>query len=378
MLTLATLLMGIVPMQVGAQSRNRASRVRKAATPTHVSTKVQWTITPKTAQVTIDGNSTHNVTNGNLEVTLAEGEHTYKVTADGYRTHEGTLRTARKDAISLSVNLRSKNIGGIDIAAFPDDVSINFNGQTYQTSVSIDTLASGNYRTSFSKEGYTPLDTTLIVKDGLTSYYNIFLQRGNYAVAHKADKSKNTTLAKAEKPSKTTTKPTKHSAKSTNKHSTDYLIMAQGGYDFNGDPSFGLMLGMVKQNGFYLKGMSSFNMQFVNYECPESGEVFIPNSGLKKVFYKEGFKYKTLYGSAGYLRKLCKPLIAYVGAGYGKHEVIWTTIDDKNVVNRGLSTQGVIAEGGLILKVGKFALSCGAQTVRFRSCELQVGIGVAL
>lgn len=43
-----------------------------------------------------------------------------------------------------------------------------------------------------------------------------------------------------------------------------------------------------------------------------------------------------------------------------------------------LSKKGVAAEGGLILTLGKFSLSCGVQTINFATGEIQFGIGLAI
>lgn len=335
---------------------------------------------------------------------------------------------ARQALPQRDVTTLRKKIGGIDIAAFPEGVNISFNGKNYTTSLAIDSLAVGSYKFVLSKPGYASTDTTFVVTEGKTSFYNVFLPvlAGKSKLVAQVRSSKSEKVSKTKKTAKAQ-KPTKaekaaqaalvakaeqdakakqaaqaalvakaeQEAKAAKKnelvetaspvvsknkkhHPTNFLALAEAGTSFKGDPSFGLMMGVVKRNGFYLKGMSSFNNQFIERESLGSELINMPDGSQASAFYQKGFRYKTLYLSGGYVREICKPLLVYVGTGYGKHEVIWTTTDNVTVVNRALSMNAVIAEGGLICRMGKFAISCGYQTIKFYTGELHVGIGVSL
>lgn len=353
---------------------------------------------------------------------------------------------ARQALPQRDVTTLRKKIGGIDIAAFPEGVNISFNGKNYTTSLAIDSLAVGSYKFVLSKPGYASTDTTFVVTEGKTSFYNVFLPvlAGKSKLVAQVRSSKSEKVSKTKKTAKAQ-KPTKAEkaaqaalvakaeqeakakeaaqaalvakaeqeakakqaaqaalvakaeqdakaakknelvetaspvvSKSKKHHPTNFLALAEAGTSFKGDPSFGLMMGVVKRNGFYLKGMSSFNNQFIERESLGSELINMPDGSQASAFYQKGFRYKTLYLSGGYVREICKPLLVYVGTGYGKHEVIWTTTDNVTVVNRALSMNAVIAEGGLICRMGKFAISCGYQTIKFYTGELHVGIGVSL
>lgn len=79
--------------------------------------------------------------------------------------------------------------------------------------------------------------------------------------------------------------------------------------------------------------------------------------------------------TAGYMRRIAKPLYAYIGAGYGSRTLAWETVEDELVKNADHSATGVAAEIGAIGRFGKFAVSVGCQTVNFKYTELSAGVG---
>lgn len=80
--------------------------------------------------------------------------------------------------------------------------------------------------------------------------------------------------------------------------------------------------------------------------------------------------------TAGYLRRIWKPLYLYVGAGYGNAVSAWELKDDTWAKNIDHSANGAAAELGGILRLGKFALSVGFHTVNFKHHEASAGIGL--
>lgn len=258
-----------------------------------------------------------------------------------------------------------KAFGGVNVACYPDGASIHFNGKDYTTNFVADSLVAGKYPCVISKVGYVSIDTTLVVREGVTGFYNVFMRKG----ASPKTKTVATTRPVVQ-PKVTKEKKAKEPAPSY-ASKTKVLAMAQMGYAGSGDLAYGLMLGVVKDNGFYVKGLASFSTETVQFERE--------GAGLNDFTFAEGDTDKqSLYFSGGYLRKLCKPLLMYVGAGYGKHDEIWTTTEGYKVKNKDLTDEGVLFEGGLVLRAGAFAVSAGVQTLKFKTCALQVGLGVTL
>lgn len=350
----------------------------KSYTPVSTATKVQWDVTPKKCQIIIDGGKqTLSSANGNVSAMLVEGVHSYEVVSEGYHTFKGKVNTNRRKNISLNVVLRKSHVGGIDVAAFPDSVDILFGDKKYQTLVSLDSVAEGDHRFSFSKEGYVPVDTTFAVKDGVTSYYSVALypKEVEMSIAETGKKGKSRRLKEKKSENLAKSEVASTGASATRKWPSSFLLMAQAGY--SNELSYGLMIGYVKTNGFYVKGLSNFGASSTDYVADKAGMIQMDGKSCAP-YYTTDVKHANFALSAGYLRRLAKPVICYVGAGYGQQKVVWTTIDNQTVENQDLSKKGVAAEGGLIFTLGKFSLSCGVQTINFATGEVQFGIGLAI
>lgn len=306
---------------------------------------VTFEIIPAQAQVVIDGKQKYSVENGVLELNLPEGEHEYKISALGYLSFEGKLTSVPNESVEIKITLNKEWRGAIDLAAFPDDVEITYGRHKYGAMLELDGLPAGEHSFSFTKKGYRTVDTTFVVKSGVRNFYSVILSPiESYS---------------------------KRKEKKTNRW--NMLLLSQAGY--NTDVSLGLMVGMMRKNGFYLKALTSLNAPKADYKCTETG--MIQEGDLQHYPY---YKTKTLYSqyavSAGYLRMLGKPVGIYVGAGYGSHTVVWETIEGTKVENEDLLKSGAVAECGIILRLKKFALSCGVQSIDFSYTEIQFGLGV--
>lgn len=247
------------------------------------------------------------------------------------------------DTVSTDVVRASQDTGSIDIATFPDSVEILYNGYKYMPDFD-EVLPVGIHRFCFSKSGYISVDTTFTVGKNIAGYYSVVLSRVALPVA--------------------TTK---------SKRRLNTLIMPQLGY--NQDLSLGVMVGFLKRNGFYVKALTSLESGASSYVCSESGAIQVEGQPCYPYYKSDVASHPGFSVSAGYLRELWKPLIVYVGAGYGSRKMIWETIDGAKVDNDGFSAIGVAAECGAILRLGKFAVSCGVQTVNFTYSEMQFGLG---
>ena len=102
------------------------------------------------------------------------------------------------------------------------------------------------------------------------------------------------------------------------------LIMAQAGFGGGGQTSFGGMIGFTRTNGFYAAFRSDFNSVKTVGECSDSQKTADGSS----IIYEPGKTEKSyLCFTAGYLRRLVKPLYGYVGVGYGSRTYAWLEAD---------------------------------------------------
>lgn len=248
---------------------------------------------------------------------------------------------------TIGINDSIVQTGGLDIASFPDSVNIVYENNEYKSVFHEEVLPVGEHKFTFYRNGYLPLDTIFAVKRDKMSFYTVVMSPARkVSILHKKEKQRK-------------------------KQTLDILLMAQGGYD--DELSLGLMFGLIKTNGFYVKGMTTISFPKIDYVCNRGGVI----GGINYPYYKEStYSNPCFSASGGYMRRLWKWLIVYAGTGYGKHKVIWETIDGKTVENYGLTTSGLVAEGGVILHLKSFSISCGVQSIDFSHTEIQFGVGL--
>lgn len=155
------------------------------------------------------------------------------------------------------------------------------------------------------------------------------------------------------------------------------LMMPVGGF-CNSQSSYGLMLGVARRNGGYMKFTSNFRFG--------PGASLTTDSEGKAKWYSPWFTGKTeKYRwslTAGYLRSITPSLYLYAGGGYGIRSLLWqfyeapgkngyAEVDD-------VSFSGPAAESGLIMRFGPVAVSAGVNTINFKYWEASAGIGVLL
>lgn len=137
-------------------------------------------------------------------------------------------------------------------------------------------------------------------------------------------------------------------------------------------PSYGLMVGIVKKFGGYIKAKYNFANQSTDGECTGEG---LDGAGAEYWFSGET-KGSRLSVTAGAMFRLAKPLYLYAGGGYGYKKLAWETVDGQWLENADETYQGVEAETGLVLRLKNFALSAGVQSNSFKYMEATVGIGI--
>lgn len=130
-----------------------------------------------------------------------------------------------------------------------------------------------------------------------------------------------------------------------------------------------IMAGKVKKYGGYVKLKTNFNFND-NYAETDS-------SNVNRYF--TGKTQKGRYAAtAGVLIRVIRPLIAYVGGGYGNRWVNWETVEGNQFRVIDISYKGAEVEAGFIYKIKKLMVSGGASVNSFKFWELNIGIGITL
>ena len=292
---------------------------------------------PATADIYIDDEKVPTE-NGLFTATMKKGTHTYRVESPMYAPEAGIIDLGSEQKI-MSVTLKPR-FGYLEIFSLPEqDAKVFINNELAgQTPYKSDRMPLQEYRIRIEKDFFFPMDSTVTIFAGKTSSLTFKM--------------------------KSTIKP---------KEPRRTLVMAEVGYHPS-QISFGAMVGIVSKNGAYLRFRSDFGSASTELECDDTGELTAGGTGMP--YYKEGVTQKARMSiTAGYMRRLAKPLYAYVGAGYGNRTLAWETVEDELVKNTDHSATGIAAEVGAIGRLGKFAVSVGFQTVGFKYHELSAGLG---
>ena len=143
--------------------------------------------------------------------------------------------------------------------------------------------------------------------------------------------------------------------------------------------SYGLMVGVVKKWGWYLKAKYDFKSQETEAECTSLGT----NTQGTPMWFTGETANTRMAITTGVMRRLAKPLYLYMGAGFGYKKLAWEIADgvsgtnsDKWAENVDDSYTGIEADLGLVLRTGNVAFTAGVQSNSFKYFEATVGIGI--
>lgn len=141
-----------------------------------------------------------------------------------------------------------------------------------------------------------------------------------------------------------------------------------------GHPSYGIMLGIVRTTGPYLKVKYDFAGFSTSGECTDKG--VLKGTDLHP-WYTGEKKQNRFSVTAGVIQRLWQqPIYLYGGVGYGYNKFGWETVDGNWLKNTDHSSSGVEAELGGIYRYKDYAVSVGVQTNRFKYVEATLGIGI--
>ena len=144
----------------------------------------------------------------------------------------------------------------------------------------------------------------------------------------------------------------------------------------NRNPSFGVMLGVVKKFGPYLKAKYDFKSNSTDLECNDMGIVQGSEQAGSEVWFTGHTKNTRMSLTAGGMMRLSKPLYVYAGTGYGYKTLAWETVDGAWAKNTERSYKGLEFETGVIYRYTNYAVSLGIQTNQFKFWEVNLGIGI--
>ena len=158
---------------------------------------------------------------------------------------------------------------------------------------------------------------------------------------------------------------------------TRTMVMPVGG--IGSTISYGLMVGVVKKWGWYLKAKYDFKSQETEAECTSLGT----NTQGTPMWFTGETASTRMAVTTGVMRRLAKPLYLYLGAGFGYKNLAWEMADgvsgtnsDKWAENVDESYSGIEADLGLVLRTGNVAFTAGVQSNSFKYFEATVGVGI--
>lgn len=137
-------------------------------------------------------------------------------------------------------------------------------------------------------------------------------------------------------------------------------------------PSLGFTYGQMKNFGWFVSVMSSFNYAGLSPD-------FVSESyGLVEgvlPFYDDESAYTVLSVLGGGIFRVNHVLSLKAGVGYGNRSLSWKTLDDKWVRIERYSAKGVDVLAGMMFNMGSFLLSVDAVMTDFSIYEGRIGLG---
>lgn len=142
--------------------------------------------------------------------------------------------------------------------------------------------------------------------------------------------------------------------------------------------SYGLMVGVVKKWGWYLKAKYDFKSQATTTECTNDGN----NMSGTPLWFTGNTATSRLAITTGAMLRLAKPLYMYAGAGYGYKKLAWELAEGQDgaegtwAENTDETFKGIEADLGLVLRMKNIAITAGIQSNQFKYYEATVGLGI--
>ena len=136
-------------------------------------------------------------------------------------------------------------------------------------------------------------------------------------------------------------------------------------------PSVGIMLGIVKKWGGYVKIKSNFSSQSTSLVCNDQGYI----EGTNDQAWLTGKSASSRFAlTGGVLYRVVLPFYLYAGGGFGSKKQAWEMPNDTWAEVSDASTEGFEAELGGIYRFKNYAVSAGVQTNQFKYWEATLGV----
>lgn len=161
------------------------------------------------------------------------------------------------------------------------------------------------------------------------------------------------------------------------------LIMPIYSYNQSQD-SYGLMLGVCKTHGAYIKAKTNFvfNYSTNQFRCYANGVIegsnwqgwYTGNSSKSRISFTAGYMF------CPFNFKESSSLYLYAGVGGGIRSLLWETYTQDGEYRYAevipSSFRGLELETGLIFRWKGLAVTAGAQTTQFKYFEANLGLGI--
>ena len=146
-----------------------------------------------------------------------------------------------------------------------------------------------------------------------------------------------------------------------------YLLLAQAVVP---DFSYGLMAGVLRTAGFYVRFDSNFRFPVTEYTCNSDGQ-----ASYGQIWTTGRSIRSRLSATGGALWHPASWLTLYAGAGYGWHNLCWEDLSGLWAQVSDVSYSGLAADLGVIINIDRFAISARLSSLSFRRLDCVIGLG---
>lgn len=294
--------------------------------------------------------------NGTAQQLLLEGTYYYTITAEDYKTAEGSfvVDSQHKDTMIalvpkfgwLSVKSDSADLSGLSL-----EVEYLKQKQVVELPLENEKCGLGQYALTIKKPKHHTWKTKVVVHPGERVEVHPVLLKKVY------------------------------------RHNT--FVLAEGGYAMNPAWSVGLMAGQVYGEvtrvmgiGWYVKGRSNFQTTKAidGAQIKEGGSIFdiYPSYSGNKRFTSWVVNAGAVVNFLNSEKLKCNRntiLGIYAGLGYGQYTRYWELADGRWVEYGPTIAKGISFGGGIIGSIKGMTISVGVQTIEARHVEMELGLG---
>ena len=294
--------------------------------------------------------------NGTAQQLLLEGTYYYTITAEDYKTAEGSfvVDSLHKDTMIalvpkfgwLSVKTDSADLAGLSV-----EVEYLKQKEIVELPLENEKCGLGQYALTIKKPKYHTWKKKVVVHPG--EHVEV------YPVPQKK----------------------------VYRHNT--FVLAEGGYAMNPAWSVGLMAGQVYGEvtrvmgiGWYVKGRSNFQTTkaIEGAQIKEGGSIFYiyPSYSGNKRFTSWVLNAGAVVNFLNSEKLKCNRNTIfglYAGLGYGQYTRYWELADGRWVEYGPTIAKGISFGGGIIGSIKGMTISVGVQTIEARHVEIELGLG---